>query len=73
MPAASAENPDFVTLSYGEDLGELDSLQLVDVELPRTALAAFGLPAGDAAEGGLVKAEVIVGHDGVARAIRLVD
>lgn len=71
--ARPAESSDFVALSYGEDLGELDSLQVVDVELPRTALAAFGLPAGEAAEGGLVKAEVIVGYDGVARAIRLVD
>lgn len=68
----AGENAEFVSLSYGEDLRELDSLQVVSVELPRTALAALGWPA-DSAQAGSVKAEVIVGHDGVARAIRFVD
>ena len=73
-PAAplAGENAEFVSLSYGEDLRELDSLQVMSVELPRTALAALGWPA-DSAQAGSVKAEVIVGHDGVARAIRFVD
>jgi len=70
--AAPGEGPEFVSLSYGEDLRELDSLQVVQVELPRTALAAFGWPAGDL-QAGAVTAEVIVGYDGVARAIRLVE
>jgi hypothetical protein len=70
--APAGENGEFVSLSYGEDLRELDSLQVMSVELPRTALAALGWPA-DSAQAGSVKAEVIVGHDGVARAIRFVD
>jgi hypothetical protein len=70
--APAGENAEFVSLSYGEDLRELDSLQVMSVELPRTALAALGWPA-DSAQAGSVKAEVIVGHDGVARAIRFVD
>jgi len=70
---AAGENADFVSLSYGEDLRELDSVQVVSVELPRTALAALGWPGADSAQTGSVKAEVIVGHDGVARAIRFVD
>ena len=70
--AARGEEAEFVSLSYGEDLHELDSLQVVQVELPRTSLAAFGWPAGDP-QAGPVTAEVIVGHDGVARAIRLLD
>jgi hypothetical protein len=71
--AAAGENADFVSLSYGEDLRELDSMQVVSVELPRTALAALGWPGADNAQTEPVKAEVIVGHDGVARAIRFVD
>ena len=55
-----------------EDLRELDSLQVIQVELPRTSLAAFGWPAGEP-QAGSVTAEVIVGHDGVARAIRLLE
>ena len=70
--AARGEEADFVSLSYGEDLRELDSLQVVQVELPRTALAAFGWSAGDP-QAGSVTAEVIVGYDGVARAIRLLE
>lgn len=66
------ESGGFVALRYGEDLGELDSLQVVSVELPHTALAALGLPPDEGA-GEMVRAEVIVGHDGVARAIRFVD
>jgi len=71
--AGVGENSEFVSLSYGEDLRDLDSLQVVSVELPRTALGALGWPAADSAQTGSVKAEVIVGHDGVARAIRFVD
>ena len=71
--AGAPENGEFVSLSYGEDLRELDSLQVVSVELPRTALAALGWPAADSAATESVRAEVIVGHDGVARAIRFVD
>jgi anti-sigma factor RsiW len=72
VPGRSGDS-DFVALSYGEDLRELDSLQVVSIELPPTVLAALGWPAADSVETGLVKAEVIVGHDGVARAIRFVD
>jgi voltage-gated potassium channel Kch len=70
--AARGEEADFVSLGYGEDLREMDGAQVVQIELPRTALAAFGWPAGDA-QSGAVTAEVIMGHDGVARAIRLVE
>ena len=69
----AAENAEFVSLTYEEDLHDLDSLQIVSVELPRTALAALGWPSADSVETGSVTAEVIVGHDGVARAIRFVD
>jgi hypothetical protein len=69
---AAGVGSEFVSLGYGEDLQELDAFQVVRVELPRTALAAFGWPAGDA-QAGAVTAEVILGHDGVARAIRLVE
>ena len=71
--AALAGKQEFMALSYGEDLGELDSLQLVSVELSPTALAALGWPEVGAGQTGSVRAEVIVGHDGVARAIRFVD
>ena len=38
----------------------------------RAALASFGLPVNAEATGGRVKADVLMGQDGVARAIRFV-
>ena len=49
--------------------------QLVRMELPRTALASFGLAspdAHDAASSRTVLADVLVGEDGLARAVRFV-
>jgi len=45
---------------------------IVRVELPRSALASFGLPVSAEAGGGRVKADVLLGEDGTARAIRFV-
>jgi hypothetical protein len=45
---------------------------LVRVELPRSALVSFGLPVNAEAAGGRVKADVLMGQDGIARAIRFV-
>jgi hypothetical protein len=46
---------------------------LVRVELPRSALASFGLlPVNAEAAGGRVKADVLLGEDGTARAIRFI-
>jgi hypothetical protein len=45
---------------------------LVRVELPRSALASFGLPVNAESAGGRVKADVLLGEDGTARAIRFI-
>jgi hypothetical protein len=42
------------------------------VELPRSALLSFGLPVDPDRASERVKADVLVGGDGVARAIRFV-
>jgi hypothetical protein len=44
----------------------------VRVEMPRSALMSFGLPMNMERGGGRVKADVVVGNDGFARAIRFV-
>jgi hypothetical protein len=73
-PAKSVprDGSEFISLNYTEDLRDMDSLDVLRIEMPRTALAAFGWPAGDL-QPGVVTADVIVGYDGVARAIRLVE
>jgi hypothetical protein len=74
VPPASvpAEEPRFVALPGAPGLRDADSLHLVRVSVPPTALAAWGWPTRDAGPEP-VQAEVIVGHDGLARAIRFVD
>lgn len=62
----------FISLNTGPGLAPADSLQLVRVELPRAALVSFGLPMNVERADQRIKADVLVGNDGVARAIRFV-
>ncbi|MBD0326030.1 MAG: hypothetical protein ICV68_06355 [Pyrinomonadaceae bacterium] len=63
---------DFMPLTYGAALSPSDGAQLVRVELPRSALASLGLPMNVERPNERVKADVLLGHDGMARAIRFV-
>jgi hypothetical protein len=63
---------DFFPLVNRESLAEMDSGQVMRVELPRTALMSFGLPMNMDRAGERIKADVVVGNDGLARAIRFV-
>jgi hypothetical protein len=49
----------------------LDGGQMVRVQMPRAALAAWGLPVNAERAGETVKADLLLAHDGTARAIRL--
>ncbi len=62
----------FFPLREGEDLTALESLQLVRVELPGSALGEVGLPVDPETANTPVKADVVLGQDGLARAIRFV-
>jgi len=63
---------DFIPLTYGASLGGTDGGHVVRVELPRTAMAQFGLPVNAERSAEPVKADVLLGEDGLARAIRFV-
>jgi hypothetical protein len=69
---ADAEE-DFTPLLYGDPWADVDAVQVVRVEMPRSALAALGYvdapPPSDAAA---VRADLLVGNDGIARGIRFV-
>ena len=62
---------EFLPLTYG-GLSQVDDGQGVRIEVPRSALQSFGLPVDMERAGERVKADVLLGHDGVARAIRFV-
>ena len=63
---------DFIPLSYMSTASLQDGGQIVRVQLPRSALANFGLPVNMDRYNEKVKADVLFGVDGTARAIRFV-
>ena len=63
---------DFIPLSYMSTAGLQDGGQIVRVQLPRSALANFGFPVNMDRYNEKVKADVLFGVDGTARAIRFV-
>jgi hypothetical protein len=63
---------DFIQLVHAGPYTQTEEGHLVRVELPRSALASFGLPVNAEVAGGSVKADVLMGQDGIARAIRFV-
>ena len=63
---------DFIPLMNRESLAQLDSGQIMRVELPRSALMSYGLPMNMERADERIKADVLVGNDGLARAIRFV-
>ncbi|HEV2802730.1 MAG TPA: hypothetical protein VGW12_19825 [Pyrinomonadaceae bacterium] len=64
---------EFIPLVAGApDAQPLESGQVVRVQLPRAALASLGLPLNAERSNETVKADVLLGNDGLARAIRFV-
>ena len=63
---------DFIPLSYMNAASLQDGGQIVRVQLPRSALANFGIPVNMDRYNERVKADVLFGVDGTARAIRFV-
>jgi hypothetical protein len=63
---------EFIPLVQDAGFAQSEGGHLMRVELPRTALASFGIPVNAEQAGGRVKADVLLGEDGTARAIRFV-
>ena len=61
---------DFIALSYAANT---DSGQIVRVKVPRSMMVSLGLTTNTEKNSELVTAEVILGDDGAARAIRFVN
>lgn len=72
-PSETAEEVEFVPL-FDADLEGVEAVQVVQVELSRSALLGLGYAGGLAsAEAGALRAELLVGNDGIARGIRFVE
>jgi hypothetical protein len=63
---------DFMPVGYANPMDLQDGGQVMRVELPRSTLAGFGFPVNMERANERVKADVLVGPDGQARAIRFV-
>lgn len=62
----------FLPLSDSDDFNSLESGQVVRLELPGSALDEIGLPIDDLTSGKTVTADVLIGPDGLAHAIRFI-
>jgi anti-sigma factor RsiW len=76
--AATSEDaqPDFegfITLPNAGRLAENEDVNMVRVEVPRSAMIALGLEVSPERAGELVAADVMLGPDGLARAVRFLD
>ncbi|MGH9940647.1 MAG: hypothetical protein ACREAM_30755, partial [Blastocatellia bacterium] len=63
---------DFVPLSYGGVQNPMESGEVIRLQMSRSALIAFGLPVDVEHADAPVKAELLLGEDGMARAIRFI-
>ena len=63
---------DFLPLTFVDDSRAQESGHVVRVKVPRSALIAFGVPMNMERAGELITADVVIGNDGLARAIRFV-
>lgn len=62
----------FLPVPGGDLYGPLDSGSVVRVELPRSAMTTYGIPVNRDRLRETVQADVVLGEDGLARAIRFV-
>ncbi|MCI0662570.1 MAG: hypothetical protein L0220_16000, partial [Acidobacteria bacterium] len=58
--------------TYGYDQKPMDRGKVIRVQMPSSALIAFGLPVNVERPDTPVKADLLLGEDGMARAIRFV-
>ena len=69
---ATEDVTEFFPLMDGIDLDSLEAVQSVRVELPASALMDLGYRGGPDMPAGTVRADVLLGYDGLPRAIRFV-
>jgi len=71
-PKPVAELAEFLPLPFADDDAPLGTAEVVRIRLSESALGVLGLPVSDEASRQPVTADVVIGEDGVARAIRFV-
>ncbi len=65
-------DPPFMAIPYAPPILEDDRIEVYRVRMPRATVAGYGLPIEPGFLGGSVTADLAVGNDGIARAVRFV-
>lgn len=73
MNAAGRERSGFIALPYAQSEVPLEEPVIVRVQIPVSELRGIGMAVSPASETQKVNADLLVGQDGVARAVRLVE
>ena len=73
VPRALIAADPFISLPGSNESLSAAGAVVLQVEVPRSALAVAGMPAGDPRNERPLRAEVVVGADGLARAIRFLN
>ena len=68
---AGLDESGFIPLPNALQIDPSDEVDMVRMEVPRSTLIALGFPVGE--DEGNVQADVLLGGDGVARAVRFLD
>lgn len=63
----------FIPLPNAQRVDSVDNMNVVRVEVPRSAMLAVGLPVSPDRVSEMVEADVMLGPDGLARAVRFVE
>ena len=71
-PVASDDGAAFYALESAERIEQEPNPQMVETDVPRSALASLGVPVSPENAGDTVRAEMLVGADGSPLALRLV-
>lgn len=70
---AVPNSEDFIPLPSAENLNPNDDVNMVRMEVPRSAMMALGFSVSADRASELVEADVLLGSDGLARAVRFLD
>jgi hypothetical protein len=72
VTAPVRQRSEFIALPYAQSEVPLEQPVIVRVQIPLSELGVMGVPFAPATTGEKVNADLLVGQDGVARAVRLV-
>jgi len=71
--APARERSEFIALPYAQSEVPLEQPVIVRVQIPVSELGLMGMPLAHATAGERVNADLLVGQDGIARGVRLVE